>query len=67
MQVYTGCVNHTFVCLGLICFHDILAKCLKCDSSRVIICVLVSTDGTCQSLETLVRGNGSEGKQTDRS
>lgn len=33
VQVYTGCVNHTFVCLGLAGFHEgILAKCLECDS-----------------------------------
>ena len=48
VQAHTRCVNHTFVCLGLVGFHEgKSAKCLKCDSSTIIICVLVSADQTC--------------------
>lgn len=48
VQAYNGCVNHTFVCLGLVGFHEgKLPKCLKYDSSAIIICVLVSPDQTC--------------------
>lgn len=48
VQAYSGCVNHTFVCLGLVGFHEgKLPKCLKYDSSTIISCVLVSADQTC--------------------
>lgn len=59
-----------FVCLGLVGFHEgKLSRCLKCDSSTIIICVEVSADQTCHRVFrhwwVVVAAKASKGTEAD--